>query len=163
MNYRVEEKKSRKIWIVLAVIFLIVIAFSIIAALIFQPQKVPPNQNLSTLSLPKITTSGKITALNQAAGPTVTIASVTLSQPGYVVVHEENKKSPEKVIGRSDLLAIGTLTNLTITLERPAKTGEILFAIVHNDDGNSYFDYPGLDLPAQDPSGKTVIAQFKVE
>ena len=41
--------------------------------------------------------------------------------------------------------------------------GADTYYLVHNDDGNSYFDYPGLDLPAQDPSGKTVIAQFKVE
>lgn len=153
-----DDTKKKKL-IIVAIVFIIIVAILIVVFVILQRGK---KGRLEIPQIPLLTTGGKITADPQPAGETVIISNVTLTQPGFVIIHEETNGNPEKIIGRSELLQVGTKSSVTISLDRKVKSKELLFAILHNDDGSQAFESQGADLPSQDPNGKTVLARFKI-
>jgi flagellar protein FlaJ len=80
------------------------------------------------------------------AGETVSIESVSLSEGGFVVVHERNRDG--SVIGRSAYLSPGTHDEVTVALDRPPSESETtLVAVPHLDtDDNGQYDYDGGEL-----------------
>ena len=93
---------------------------------------------------PKIEQSS-ITAENQKAGERVNIPSVQLSVPGFVVIHEDAGGKPGAVIAKSELFKAGVYT-VTVTLHRPSKAGEKLYAMLHGADDISLHDGKGGDV-----------------
>jgi len=81
---------------------------------------------------------------------------------GYVHIHETNNdgtpgrvisadipikeylQRPRAIIGKSQLIS-GKNTNVTIHLDRTAKEGEVLYPMLHRDNGNGHFDEFLLD------------------
>jgi flagellar protein FlaJ len=83
-------------------------------------------------------------------GEELTLESVSLSDGGFVAVHQESINGTR--IGTSGYLAPGTHTNVTIELSRPAGGGQTLVAVPHFDtNGNEQFDYPGPPWEPNDP------------
>lgn len=96
------------------------------------------------------------------AGDKVTVAMVVLEKPGYVVIHEDDLGKPGKVIGKSELVASEEAKNIEIKLDRKSVDGEILYAMLHTDDGDGKYEFPGADEPIKDEEGNIVMMTFKV-
>lgn len=111
---------------------------------------------------PPAVLSNSISVSDQAAGQAMTIEAVNLKESGYVVIHEDAKGSPGKVIGNSTALQAGTYNNLSINLTRAAKEGEVLYAMLHSDDGDGTYGFPDEDFPIKDDQGKVVLQKFTV-
>lgn len=104
-----------------------------------------------------------IAAVNQAPQYSVTIESATLSRPGYIVIHEQKDGELGTVIGHSVLHKIGIIKNVSVGLNRPLVSGETLYAMLHTDDGNGVYDFPGADEPTKDNAGEIVVVPFNIQ
>jgi hypothetical protein len=96
------------------------------------------------------------------AGKTATVASVLLENPGYVMIHEDVSGKPGAIIGTSALLPAKESLDVVVNLKRASKEGEVLYAMLHTDDGDGKFNETG-DTPLTDSSGNTVMTSFTVE
>lgn len=94
-------------------------------------------------------------------GKTVSVAIVLLEKPGYVMIHEDDKGNPGKIIGTSRLLPAQESTNVVVTLTRASKDAEVLYAMLHLDDGDGKFNAT-TDNPIVDSEGKVVLMNFTV-
>lgn len=103
-----------------------------------------------------------IAVTDYSAGETVIATIVVLSKPGYVVVHMEADGAPGAVIGNSTLLPSGESNNVVVSLSRPSTGGEVLYAMLHTDNGDGLYAFPGDDLPTKDEEGNVVLMKFTV-
>ncbi len=79
-------------------------------------------------------------------GNEITIDSLYLDKPGYVVVHKDAEGRPGAVIGHSDLIS-GAKTNLKINVNAN-QSGTKVFAMLHYDDDNDgVYGFPDEDKP----------------
>jgi len=99
---------------------------------------------------------------DQAGGTEIYIENVSLEAPGYVVVHRSEDGKPGAVIGASELLPKGDTANLIISLDEEVVEGDILFAMLHSDDGDGEFTFPGPDVPILDDEGNIVMVRFSI-
>ena len=104
-----------------------------------------------------------VSVTDYSAGETVTASNVVLSKPGYVVVHMEADGAPGAVIGNSKYLPSGESTNVAVPLSRASTGGEVLYAMLHTDNGDGTYEFPGDDLPTKDEQGNVVLMKFTVE
>ncbi|MDG5775585.1 BGTF surface domain-containing protein [Haloarculaceae archaeon H-GB2-1] len=82
----------------------------------------------------------------ESDGDSVTVASVTLSDGGYVAIHENNASGD--VIGASEYLEAGTHSDVSITLDSTLSEDTTLVAMPHQDtDGDQTYDFPDDDGP----------------
>lgn len=107
------------------------------------------------------TTIASVTISKHTPASTAVVDSTTLTQNGFVTIHDDQNGNPGGVLGASELLQAGTHENLVIKLTRKTQDGEKLFAVVHKDDGNGQLD-PQNDEVLKDDSGNTVQAIFEV-
>lgn len=80
----------------------------------------------------------------QSSGQTVLIQSVTVPQPGFVVIYDSTRSANEtnQIIGSFHLLGTGTFRNITVPLDTPINQSKSLTAVVHADtNDNGQFDY----------------------
>ena len=96
------------------------------------------------------------------AGKTATVARVVLEKPGYVMIHEDLSGKPGAIIGSSALLPIGESSDVVVNLKRASKDGEVLYAMLHMDDGDGKFNAT-VDVPLTDSSGNVVVMNYTVE
>jgi hypothetical protein len=92
-------------------------------------------------------------ALEAAASNQVTVASVTMEEAGFVVIHQESTTalvpSPGEVIGHHVVQA-GENTDVVVTLDRNVRNGETLYAMLHEDtDDDGVYDF----VSSGDPDG----------
>ena len=80
-------------------------------------------------------------------GGTARMASFTLGEPGYVVVRADANGRPGQVIGRTELLEAGAYQNVEVQID-PSRAGERVHPMLHVDDGDGTFEFPGDDGPA---------------
>ena len=104
-----------------------------------------------------------VDASDQLAGSSVAIDSATLIAPGYIVIHEEVSGAFGPVIGSSELYEAGTFKDVSVTLDRSSVSGETLYAMLHDDDGNSEYEFPGADAPTTNKTGEVVVLPFEIE
>ncbi len=98
----------------------------------------------------------------ESDGTTVVIASVTLPEGGFVVIHSDQAGAPGPVIGHSDALPAGTSTDVEVTLDQPLTGPATVWPMAHVDDGNGSYEFPGADVPATDAEGKVVVLPINV-
>jgi hypothetical protein len=124
---------------------------------------------LSTLRVSNLRATALISSENdlievfdQEDDGTVTISRVTLVKPGFVIIHKANAQGrPATVIGHSDLLK-GENTNVNIELNEPVSAGDLLFAILHVDDGDGVYNFPQSDPPLRDKNGFPMMTMFRI-
>lgn len=85
-------------------------------------------------------------------GKKVTVKSATFTKPGYIVVYSVNSNSETKVIGNSELILPGTINDLDISLDVIVALKQTVVAVLHEDDGDGKFEYPGSDLYLGNPN-----------
>ena len=78
-------------------------------------------------------------------GMSVTVQSATLSEPGYDVVYRVNSQNETQVIGSSDLLEAGDYSEVSIVLDSGIAKEQTIVAVLHADDGDGEFEFPGSD------------------
>jgi hypothetical protein len=102
-----------------------------------------------------------VTVQDQLADPAneVVIDQVLYSADGWIVIHEDNGNAPGPVIGKSAISA-GVNTSVTVTLDRNVISGEKLYAMLHSDDGDGMYEFPGPDAPVMDANGDVVTPSF---
>lgn len=78
-------------------------------------------------------------------GNIVTVSQASLLQDGYIVLYRINNRGESSLVGKSDLLKAGTHTNVSIQLVSVVAEMQAIVAVLHRDDGNGKFEYPGPD------------------
>lgn len=108
----------------------------------------------------------------QSSGQSVLIQSVTVPQPGFVVIYDSTRSGDEtnQIIGAFHLLGSGTFENIPVPLDTSINQSKSLTAIVHVDtNNNGQFDYVssnGTQDPPLTPQGDqriVDIAQITVQ
>ena len=85
----------------------------------------------------------------QTAERRISIKEAGFPSAGYVVIHLSENDKPGKTIGHSALFSPGTYQNIVVPVDT-LKVGENqLFVMLHADDGNGVYEFPGADAPAK--------------
>jgi hypothetical protein len=79
-------------------------------------------------------------------GNIITVSAATFLKPGYVALYRVNSNGDSALVGNSQLLSIGTHKNISVQLKNPAVKRQALVAVLHEDDGDGKFEFPGSDL-----------------
>ncbi len=122
-----------------------------------QVQSTPAQQQI-TVSEEEPLMSESVLVSDGQSGDKVVVRSVEIAGPSYVVIHEDDGGKPGKVLGKSTLLSANA-NNITIMLDREIKAGETLYAMLHRDDGDGVYEFPGDDAPVKS-GGKVVLDKF---
>ena len=103
------------------------------------------------------TAGGSSLTLEDQAGGNgmVVIKSLTLDKPGFVVIHKDGGGKPGPVIGHSDVLPAGTHNDVKVNFDK-AQGGDRVFPMLHYDDGNGKYEFPGPDGPVK-AGGKVLV------
>ena len=134
-------------------ISLIVIAFVAGAVALFFRAGNKGDFDISGDSVNLIISDNAIYVSEQKPGKIVLVSLIQFEKPGFVVIHEDNAGVPGKILGVSNLLARGETKNLPpITLSRETKDGEVIYAMLHFDNGDDKFDAAN-DKPVLDKVG----------
>jgi hypothetical protein len=99
---------------------------------------------------------------DQAGGQEFFINSVSSKNGGFVVIYRDNNGTPGTIIGVSPLIAPGaTMKNLRFTLNEAVKEGDIVYAALHQDNGDGVFD-ASTDSIAKDASGNPLMKRVTI-
>ncbi len=121
------------------IIFVILIAVGIGAAFFFSRET--GELGVVGESTGLIVGENAIYIAEQAPSETVSVAIVRFEKPGFVVIHEDVNTAPGKILGVSGLLMAGeTKDFFGIFLSRSTVDEEIIYAMLHFDDGDGIFD-----------------------
>jgi hypothetical protein len=89
----------------------------------------------------------------QSSGQSVLIQSVTIPQPGFIVIYDSSRSGNEtnQIIGSFHLLGSGTFQDIPVPLNTPIDQSTSLTAVIHLDtNNNGQFDYVSSN-GTQDP------------
>lgn len=101
----------------------------------------------------------------------VTVASISLDQAGWVVIHADNGGTPQvpEIISQPVYLEAGDYTNVEVPLKDDANvnTGDTVWVMLHTDTGTSgeyEFDGSGngIDSPIKDENGDVVVTPVNI-
>lgn len=110
-------------------------------------------------TVPVLSLDGNVVNLSgQVAGASVMVDLVEFEEGGYVVIHEDKEGKPGKIIGVSEYLTKGSVSKLTVELDRNSQDGEVLYAMLHSDNGDRVYQAVD-DLPIKDVRGGLVVAK----
>jgi predicted lipoprotein with Yx(FWY)xxD motif len=103
----------------------------------------------------------------ESNGAEIVVASVTLPSPGFIAVHGNDGGAPGPVVGHSNLLPAGTSTDVTVTLDTPLESTDLLFPMAHidvNENGEYEFFPPDevIDGPASTAEGEVAVVGAEV-
>jgi predicted lipoprotein with Yx(FWY)xxD motif len=103
----------------------------------------------------------------ESDGSEIVVASVTLPSPGFIAVHGNDGGAPGPVVGHSDLLPAGTSTDVTVTLDTPLESTDLLFPMAHIDvNGNGEYEFfppdEVTDGPASTAAGEVAVVGAEV-
>jgi spermidine synthase len=137
-------------------------------------------------------TRNSIEVENQVPSTTVTVHKADIHDTGfpvaqgYVHIHETKHdgtvgriisddvplttlpQRPRTIIGKGSLIS-GANTDVKVNLDRPAKDGEVLYAMLHRDNGNGHFDdflvdgyeqTESIDVVEIDPRTTNIAEEF---
>ncbi len=99
-------------------------------------------------------TSEEVTAVDQKAGSTVTVATVTVAQTSWVAV----RTADNRILGAARLEA-GSYTDVSVELLRATEAGQTYTVVVYTDDGDKMFDIHKDSLVAK-ADGSDVSSSF---
>jgi hypothetical protein len=87
----------------------------------------------------------------QQPGISISIMSVTLTRPGYVVIHSFGPQGIGPVVGVSPIQNSGTTVGVPVYLRTVTHRGESYYAALYHDNGNGVFSISD-DIPVSDPN-----------
>ncbi|GAA0454124.1 PGF-CTERM sorting domain-containing protein (plasmid) [Halococcus dombrowskii] len=103
------------------------------------------NDSATTVGAANQSGSPSITINNQqTSGQSILIQSVTIPQPGFIVIYDSSRSGNEtnQIIGSFHLLGSGTFQNIPVPLDTSINQSTSLTAVIHRDtNSNGRFDY----------------------
>lgn len=79
---------------------------------------------------------GQISASDQAAGTSITVAAIGMPSTGWLVVHEMQNGKPVTPASIGNVyVPAGPSTNVVVPLSAPVKSGDQVMAMLHLDTG----------------------------
>lgn len=99
-------------------------------------------------------------------GTTVTVDGVELPADGFIAVHGDGGGSPGPVVGVSELLPAGSLSDVVVSLDDPLTETGTVFPMVHIDtNGNGIYEFgavEGVDGPGVTAGGDVAVGPVLV-
>ncbi len=145
-------------WVVTAIVIVVLVVAGVMAWGGKSSQA--PTTSDTTAAGDSGATAGAVNSIimaDQYPGNVVYVSSVQLSQPGWVVIHEDNKGQPGAIIGET---YSGTGINpVKVILTSPMIDGQAYYAMLHSDNGDKKFDV-SVDLPLKDQNGNIIMKMF---
>jgi hypothetical protein len=116
---------------------------------------------------PAVSPSDIVAEDQSSDGTTITVASVTLPSPGFIAVHGNSDGQPGPVIGNSELLPVGTSTNVVVALDQPLTATDMVFPMVHIDmNSNGVYEFfppdETIDSPGTFADGSVAVVGCEV-
>ena len=90
----------------------------------------------------------------------VKATKVMFDKSGFVVIHKVVDGKPGSVIGNSDILQKGEFSNVEVSVTDYENENELI-AMLHYDDGDSIYEFPGDDAPTT-LDDKVVLTKFSL-
>lgn len=90
--------------------------------------------------------SSSVVLAENETGNFANIASVTLSDPGFVAIYKVNSNGDTSLLGNTDLLSAGTHSDISVQLGTVVAKEETIVAVLHADDGDGEFTFPESDF-----------------
>lgn len=124
---------------------------------------VSTNANVPSIITPMSVSTGNadtnsVSVSNQSAGSMVALGNVSMTQNGWVVVHEADASgNPGWILGAQRFDA-GTYTSGQVELLRGTVSSKTYFVMIHNDNGDKMFDFH-TDTPVT-TDGTAVMTSF---
>jgi len=97
----------------------------------------------------------------ETAEDQVVLQEVSFKDPGYVVIHVAKDGKPGSVIGNSAFFALGTYQNVVVPTSQLPSGKNALFAMIHIDDGDGTYEFPGDDVPLE-VNGAVLVSPLTV-
>lgn len=122
-------------------------AIVIVVFLLFtkpQNQDVIPNDQISEVFAPTLTVEP------QLPSDSILVTSAVLDKPGFIAAFKTmDKNIPDETnfSGVSGLLE-GDHATVQVPLTTPSREGDTYSVIIHVDDGDGIFEFPGDDMPS---------------
>jgi hypothetical protein len=123
------------------------------------PKNSATQNNTVTPGTGMMVEQNSIAASAQAGSQNIDASMVMLTKPGFVVVHEDKNGQPGAVIGSSKLIQPG-MVQMNIPLSRKTVKGEILYAMLHFDNGDGV--YSDADQPVLGKNGSPIMMNITV-
>lgn len=121
--------------------------------------ELPESDRAMTFEQMLVTGKNAIYLENQASGSAeVTIGFVVLSDPGYVVIFDNNDGVPGEIIGYSALLQKGG-EHIVMRADTPLEEDALYFAMLYHDNGDGYFSAV-TDTQVLDTENSVVLMTF---
>lgn len=105
-----------------------------------------------------------LTIIPQKASDSIIVSSAVLDKPGFIAAYKTMEKGipDEKNFQGVSALLNGEQKDIKIPLKEKSNPGDIYSVIIHVDDGDSLFEFPGDDRPSAFSDGsvnyvKTII------
>lgn len=152
------------------ILVLIGIILVVVAIIFTQPREtsfVPDSQGFESNGDPRVQTLEQMLLVGDDAifvddqpigASEVVVGFVSLSNPGYVVIHRDDDGLPGSIMGVSDWLLDGA-EHFTVEVESPLSKGEIYYAMLYKDDGDQAWSAP-KDLPVTDKESNIILMTF---
>jgi hypothetical protein len=97
---------------------------------------------------------------NQIPGEVIIVSKVTMTEGGWVAVHDDNNGIPGNILGAYYLPA-GNHKDQIVPLLRGVTDDRSYIVVIHQDNGDRIFDYK-IDTPDLDKNGEMITAGFFV-
>ena len=123
------------------------------AAALKEKRTSTPRLNIEIASGPSA-----ITIENQPSGSAVEVKRLVLGDRSWVVVHEDERGRPGRILGAGRFMA-GVHTDVSVELLRSTEPGGVYYGMIHIDDGDETFDQK-LDTHLPDESGSPIMVRF---
>lgn len=99
---------------------------------------------------------GDVTVENQAAGKTITVATVAADGDTWIAVRDDINGKPGNILG-AKRVSTGTHTNVSVPLLRATESGKSYFIVLFTDNGDKKFDHK-TDRPVFSQDSSDLLA-----
>ncbi|CAN5170376.1 hypothetical protein BH11PAT1_BH11PAT1_5170 [soil metagenome] len=123
--------------------------------------EVTPTNVIPETNIGMMVEDNAIAASAQTNSNNATASMVVLTKPGFVVIHEDGNGKPGAIIGTSTILKAGKSDNVKIKLSRKTVKGEMLYAMLHTDNGDGL--YTEVDLPVNGKNREPIMMNVVVD
>ena len=144
---------GRQLWIPAGIIAILVIVFlvnssrrSLESTVLVTPAPASQDEDSSQSGMAIVPGSSALYIVDQPPEEKVTVSTVFLAEPGFIIIYSSTAGIPEEVIGVSEYI-VGAKDMVEIVLDRPLLPNQDYIAILHKDDGNKIWDSVRVDIP----------------
>lgn len=120
-------------------------------------------KNVTEVVEEEVVTKNMVMTDEVMPGDSVMVSEAYLEQAGFIVVHEDEDGAPGDVIGVSDYLGEGNIEDEEILLDRVVEGGEVLYVMLHEDDGDEEWSEEDGPIVGEDEKVITFIVTVQEE